>query len=605
MRQRLIVPVLATILLLGCGSSSDNFDSNNANSTTQIQVTENNQTEDNNTQSEWVLEDGEDGNTEGWSHYGTSGEAFIYNIYDDIFQSQVIVSDAKFDEGFAFDSFTPIKAKIVSWAILFEKDFRFLIKVHTNNPDHESLYIEYTPDASKAHFDETDGKKYLHLGIGKVAKLGEWIEVERDLENDLKALFPDDTLLAVEGFYIYGSGRLDDLTIKQEGGGFPARSNFFEIARVDVPKPDPNQSFVEPLFGTTITRITNRTNETANAHPYPKSGSSWNCDNSIIKMQYRLYNAKTLKELPLTAGLNQDEAYKIVGSPLNGAGDLRWSKSNPNLLYVLDSSKRFKKVTLNSDQNSTQSEILLDMSSFGFENISIGNSEGNLDYDDEYVVFSARKDEDDTVYVMLFNLKENKLIWTKELQRGKWRDNWSDADSFDWITIDPTGEYILVNAEHKMWLYDRDLGSEFQLAEYGEHGDIGINSDGVPIYIQLIYGGVAIRSYNLQTHEVFDILPSNYGGGHISCRNYKRKGWCYVSTSQEGFREVFALNLDQNSTFKVERFAQSRNSDSGTRYTQVNVSPDGKKVLFASDWGDDGEVLETYQATINHYQLSP
>ena len=49
-------------------------------------------------------------------------------------------------------------------------------------------------------------------------------------------------------------------------------------------------------------------------------------------------------------------------------------------------------------------------------------------------------------------------------------------------------------------------------------------------------------------------------------------------------REVFALKLDNSET--VERFVQTHNSTNCASYVQNGVSPDGTKVLFASDWGN-------------------
>jgi hypothetical protein len=155
-----------------------------------------------------------------------------------------------------------------------------------------------------------------------------------------------------------------------------------------------------------------------------------------------------------------------------------------------------------------------------------------------------------------------------------------------------------MNAEEKTWLYDMNLSNEVKLDDYAGHGDIGIDVNGDPVYVQMIYGGRAIRSYNLRTHEALDLLPSNYGGGHISCRNYQRPGWCYVNTSEEGYKEVFALKLDDHVSGVVERYAQTHVSDDNRGLAQVNVSPDGTRVLFGSDWGVANTALDTYQIDI-------
>jgi hypothetical protein len=97
------------------------------------------------------------------------------------------------------------------------------------------------------------------------------------------------------------------------------------------------------------------------------------------------------------------------------------------------------------------------------------------------------------------------------------------------------------------------------------------------------------------------LLDSNYGGGHVSCRNHKLLGWCYVSTNEKDYREVFAVRLDGSKA--VRRFAQvhQRGNDSpggqvGNKYYYaqdafVNVSPDGTRVLFWSDYGNPEKFL--------------
>ena len=131
-----------------------------------------------------------------------------------------------------------------------------------------------------------------------------------------------------------------------------------------------------------------------------------------------------------------------------------------------------------------------------------------------------------------------------------------------------------------------------KLANQGEHGDIGVDSHNKEVYVQFEFGPEnGIWSYRLDDGKRTRLLPSKYNGGHVSCRNFKRKGWCYLSTSEEGYKEVFALKLDGSGI--VNRFAQTHAVGFGS---QVGVNPDGTKVLFMSNWGKKGDVVDTYQA---------
>ena len=359
-----------------------------------------------------------------------------------------------------------------------------------------------------------------------------------------------------------------------------------------IVKPAYLASYSEPSFDTNVTRITDRSIQTGNAHPYPKQGTAWNSDGTIIRMQYRLYDAKTFTELPITANLiSNSDAYAKLGSPYHGPADIRWSKSDPKVMYVLNSSQQYKKVTLNVDNTDKNESLLVDLSAKGYSDIGTGNNEGNLDYEDKYIVFTARKNADDrSVYIMLYELGQADVAWTEVSQRGFWKEK-SDGNpntneepmTFDWVTVEPQAAYIVMSAESKMYRYDMHLQHEAVLADRAEHGDIGINDKGQSVYVQMHSGGNGIWSHNLETLKPTKLLKNNFGGGHITCRNYKYAGWCYVNTSEEGYKEVFAIKLDSG-TGVVERLAQTHVDDRVNGCTQINVSPDGKKVLFSTDW---------------------
>ncbi|MGV6816046.1 MAG: hypothetical protein ACWA44_02110 [Thiotrichales bacterium] len=358
-----------------------------------------------------------------------------------------------------------------------------------------------------------------------------------------------------------------------------------------VTKPDYLSSYVDPVFGSKVTRITDRTRQTGNAQPYPKQGSAWNSDGSIIRLQYRLYDAATFIELPLTKDKDIDAAYAAVGSPQHGAGDIRWSNTSPDVMYVLDSSQRFIRLTLNADKSTAARETLIDLSALGFEDISIGNNEGNLDFANTRVVFAAKKPGDENVYALLYQLGDNTLTWTKTVPHGLWNTTYGNPDYFDWISIDSSGEYLVLNATDRIFVYDINLENEVLLSNEGSHGDIGIDANGDPVYVQFEFNGEqGIWSYNLRSHQALKLLPRKYNGGHVSCRNDQRPGWCYLSTIEEGYREVFAVKLDGSGI--VNRFAQTHTSDG---YSSLGTpSSDGREMIFQSDWGDAATVSETY-----------
>jgi hypothetical protein len=78
------------------------------------------------------------------------------------------------------------------------------------------------------------------------------------------------------------------------------------------------------------------------------------------------------------------------------------------------------------------------------------------------------------------------------------------------------------------------------------------------------------------------INPPGINAGHMSCRNYQRPGWCY--TSENLGKNILAIKLDGSQT--VERFTFSRSTETEyDAYAMAVPTPDGRKVMFRSNWG--------------------
>lgn len=87
--------------------------------------------------------------------------------------------------------------------------------------------------------------------------------------------------------------------------------------------------------------------------------------------------------------------------------------------------------------------------------------------------------------------------------------------------------------------------------------------------------------------------PKNEAGySHGSARNTARPGWFYVTYSRDPayigrrfYGEIVAVKLDGSGT--VERFGHHHSTESSYRVqAQAVPSPDGRRILFASDWAE-------------------
>jgi hypothetical protein len=197
---------------------------------------------------------------------------------------------------------------------------------------------------------------------------------------------------------------------------------------------------------------------------------------------------------------------------------------------------------------------------------------------------SGKKDGKD--YASVYDFQSNTVVSDKMLGNG--------SLNYDWITMAQSGNYVVIrnddgNQNPGILVYDRSLNFVRKVESYGEHGDVGYSVDGKDVYVQWNRSSQGTAAYPLDGSPRIDVLKGNWIGGHISCRNNKRPGWCYLSdahgsSGDPGSNEVYAVKLDGSGT--VERFAHTHNSkEPSYDATPMAVgSRDGSKVLWASDW---------------------
>ncbi len=387
---------------------------------------------------------------------------------------------------------------------------------------------------------------------------------------------------------------------------YPIERDFSGIPTANISKPALMVPLVDANYGTTTLRITDATSQNdplvnqdgnrvlrANAHPYPKT-QAWNKDMSLLHFRYRFYDAETFEELAITSGTdNLTDLYNINGS----LSEMKWSSLDPNVFFGVYGSA-FWKATIDRQAQSISFVELHDFSETSYDKFTLGKFEGNIDYFDHYVVFAARKTGTKYLTAIVYDMQKAQVLATEEFPNEAWPD---EGQVFDWISVSPLGNHILMSSNDRIDQYDLTLAKVRSLATSGGHGDLGIDSSGNEIYMQYEYGDdIGIWMYQLRDGSRSQLLPDKYNGGHISCRNYERPGWCYISTTSEEYREVVAVQLDASGPTDriVNRFAQTHTSGHNSF---GGASPDGTRVIFSSDW-DEANVHEvdrdSYHVTV-------
>jgi PKD repeat protein len=162
-------------------------------------------------------EDAEDGNTSGWGVYdNTPSGARITNIFDPDRQSRVIqFMGSGIQNGYRLGNATGTTwsqwhnsdQSVVEWSMEYSENFVVYIDVQTTT-GHRYLY--YTP----VNQDGLGGAEYVHHGLGTAAMDGQWHTFVRDLQADLADAQPGVMILEVNGFLIRGSGKVDDVKLR-------------------------------------------------------------------------------------------------------------------------------------------------------------------------------------------------------------------------------------------------------------------------------------------------------------------------------------------------------------------------------------------------------
>jgi hypothetical protein len=189
----------------------------------------------------------------------------------------------------------------------------------------------------------------------------------------------------------------------------------------------------------------------------------------------------------------------------------------------------------------------------------------------------------------------------------------------DWVSISASGTYLVVNGTitgcttvsgycdaSKVFTRNGAAVGPFW-SEYGRpsHYDLTLDAAGADVAV-----GVAKSAPNegkVIMRRLSDGLVTALNAGgysqHHSARNLARPGWAYVSHPYNGpnwppFRnEVFAVKLDGSQ--QIERIAHLHaTTPTYESQPQVVPSPDGKRVIFASNWDVSSGPVQAYVADV-------
>jgi len=162
-----------------------------------------------------LYEDAEDGKTIRWAIDDGPSGATIQNIHDSDSGNQVIKLSGdgllngylllKDDGSYWYDT----DHSVIQWNMKYSEEFVVSVAVQTTNGPR---YLSFTPEQDDALGKDTD----IFYGLGTRSKDGKWHTYTIDLDYKLHEAQPDTKLVSVLGFYINGSGFVDNIQTLKE-----------------------------------------------------------------------------------------------------------------------------------------------------------------------------------------------------------------------------------------------------------------------------------------------------------------------------------------------------------------------------------------------------
>ena len=99
--------------------------------------------------------------------------------------------------------------KTIKWSMKFSEDYIIYVRLSTKDG---YRYLYYTSaNKNNGIYQKYDAPHYIHNGLGSGSNDGQWRTFTRNLTADLKRFNPNNEIITVDGFFVRGSGSIDNL----------------------------------------------------------------------------------------------------------------------------------------------------------------------------------------------------------------------------------------------------------------------------------------------------------------------------------------------------------------------------------------------------------
>jgi hypothetical protein len=385
----------------------------------------------------------------------------------------------------------------------------------------------------------------------------------------------------------------------------PLITDFEARQTPSLPEPPARSRFRDPVFGTCLVRVTDRTADLSpdDASPGAKNEysrvQSFNADGSRILVRgveatWYLYDAHSLQPL--------DE--------LTLEAEPRWDAANPDVLYFSDETR----LIAYDVQTEEQTPIHEFADDFPGQSLAAvwTRYEGRPSADGRYWGLMAENQDWEPVAFLVYDRQTDQIIAKRDMRGVPGLE-----EDVDHVTISPLGNYFLASfdryCEHGqlgddahpcgLMVYDRSLANGRSLLRIIGHYDPVLDAEGREVIIFQDIDQDNISVLDLATGTVTPLWPIDFShtgiGFHFSGCSVLRPGWALVSTydGDPGAYtwmddQVFAVELKPGG--RVVRLAHTHSLvDEEQEHDywaepHASVNLDFTRVLFTTNWGRSG-----------------
>lgn len=380
-----------------------------------------------------------------------------------------------------------------------------------------------------------------------------------------------------------------------------------------LPKPARGQSYVDPVFGSRIIRLTDaRADGAAGYVCYYAKLDPFNADESKIIFYRHQVGHWLLYDVASNTYSRLPQIFNPQTDPQS-----RWHPTDPKRLRFFQTNKI---VELNIETGLVS--ILAEFP--GYEFIT-NHDEGNWSRDGNRLAICGRNWPWPTGLseFFVYDFAQGRILSPKVVATGH---------NVDWVSISPLGKYFVTLTEGDQTAQTpapfQWVGLDVYFAEtmalrplsfywYTDHADMAIDANSYEVFItdnaeddypdRLRH----LEKYDLETGAKTDLLGLDWSmTQYVSGRAFNSPGWALITTEVKpelcgkavAFQdEIFLLKLDGSGD--VRRLAQHRSSryskcdySYNNYWDQANgvISKSGNWVLFTSNWREQGAPQDIY-----------